>query len=66
VTGRVVVGPETVNVLAAFAAIRIAYGIEKPEHNETYQVLTNAQGARIVLKEEFPDGAIIELARFNE
>jgi len=66
VTGRVV-GPETVNVPAGtFAAIRIAYRIEKPEHNETYQVLTNAQGARILLKEEFPDGAIIELVRFNE
>ncbi len=65
VTGRVV-GPETVNVPAGtFAAIRIAYRIEKPEHNETYQVLTNAQGARILLKEEFPDGAIIELVRFQ-
>ncbi len=57
----------TISKLAGtFAAIRIAYRIEKPEHNETYQVLTNAQDARIVLKEEFPDGAIIELVRFNE
>ena len=64
-TGRVV-GPETVNVPAGtFPAIRIAYRIEKPEHNETYQVLTNAQGARILLKGEFPDGAIIELVRFQ-
>jgi hypothetical protein len=66
VTGGVV-GPETVNVpTGTFAAIRIAYRIERPEHNETYQVLTNAQGARILLKEEFPDGAIIELVRVNE
>jgi hypothetical protein len=66
VTGRVV-GPETVNVPAGtFAAIRIAYRMEKPERNETYQVLTNAKGPRILLKEEFPDGAIGELVRFNE
>jgi len=57
----------TISKLAGtFAAIRIACRIEKPEHNETYQVLTDAQGARILLKEEFPDGAIIELVRFNE
>jgi Protein of unknown function (DUF3108) len=66
VTGRVV-GPETVNVPAGtFAAIRIVYRMEKPEHNETYQVFTNAKGPRILLKEEFPDGAIGELVRFNE
>jgi hypothetical protein len=66
VTGRVV-GPETVNVPAGtFAAIRIAYRMEKPEHNETYQVLTNSKGPRILLKEEFPDGAVTELVHFNE
>jgi hypothetical protein len=66
VTGRVV-GPETVIVPAGtFAAIRIAYSIEKPGGTETYQVLTNATGARILLKEEFPDGAVGELVRFNE
>jgi hypothetical protein len=66
VTGRVV-GPETVNVPpGTFAAIRIAYSIEKPDGNETYQVLTNATGARVLLKEEFPNGAIVELVRFNE
>ena len=66
VTGRVV-GPETVNVPAGtFAAIRITYRMEKPGHNETYQVLTNAKGPRILLKEEFPDGAIGELVRLNE
>jgi hypothetical protein len=51
VTGRVV-GPETVSVPAGtFPAIRIAYSIEKPGGTETYQVLTNATGARILLKE---------------
>ena len=66
VTGRVV-GPETVTVPAGtFAAIRIAYTIEKPDHKETYQVLTNATGARILLKEEFPNGAITELLRSRE
>ena len=66
VTGRVV-GPETVNVPAGtFAAIRIAYSIEKPDGKETYQVLTNATGARILLKEEFPNGAITELLRSKE
>jgi hypothetical protein len=66
VTGRVV-GPETVSVPAGtFPAIRIAYSIEKPGGTETYQVLTNATGARILLKEEFPNGAVTELVRFNE
>jgi Protein of unknown function (DUF3108) len=66
VTGRVV-GPETVNVPAGtFEAMRIAYSIEKPSGKETYQVLTNAKGARILLKEEFPDGATTELVRFEQ
>jgi Protein of unknown function (DUF3108) len=66
VTGRVV-GPETVNVPAGtFAAIRIAYSIEKPDGKETYQVLTNATGARVLLKEEFPNRAIVELVRFDK
>jgi hypothetical protein len=29
-------------------------------------VLTNAKGARILLKEEFPDGATTELVRFDK
>jgi len=64
-TGRVV-GTETVNVPAGtFAAIRIAYRIEKPDHNETYQVWTNARGARILLKEEFAKGSteLVEVMR---
>jgi hypothetical protein len=66
VIGRVV-GPETVNVPAGtFEAMRIAYSIEKPSGKETYQVLTNAKGARILLKEEFPDGATTELVRFDK
>jgi hypothetical protein len=65
-TGRVV-GPETVTVPAGtFAAIRIAYTMEKPDHKETYQVLTNVTGARILLKEEFPTAAITELLRSKE
>ena len=40
--------------------------IEKPDGKETYQVLTNATGARILLKEEFPNGAITELLRSKE
>jgi hypothetical protein len=46
--------------------MRIAYSIEKPSGKETYQVLTNAKGARILLKEEFPDGATTELVRFEQ
>ena len=65
VSGRVV-GPETVNVPAGtFEAIRVAYTMEKPGGKETYQVLTNATGARILLKEEFPNGAVGELLRFQ-
>jgi hypothetical protein len=66
VTGRVI-GPETVNVPAGtFAAIRIAYTMDKPGGKETYHVLTNATGASVLLKEEFPNGAIVELVSFNE
>jgi Protein of unknown function (DUF3108) len=66
VTGRVV-GPETVKVPAGtFEAMRIAYSIEKPSGKETYQVLTNAKGPRILLKEELPDGATGELVRFDK
>jgi hypothetical protein len=66
VTGRVV-GPETVTVPAGtFEAMRIAYNIEKPSGKEAYQVLTDAKGARVLLKEEFPNGAIVELASLNE
>jgi hypothetical protein len=65
VTGRVV-GPETVNVPAGkFEAMRIAYTIEKSNGKETYQVLTNATGTRVLFKEEFPNGAIGELVRLN-
>ena len=56
VTGRVV-GPETVTVPAGtFAAIRsIDYTMEKPDHKETYKVLTNATGARILVKGGVPE-----------
>jgi hypothetical protein len=55
--------PDTVD---PFAAVRIAYSIKKSDHTEVYQVLTNVAGARILLKEEFPDGAVIELVRSSE
>jgi hypothetical protein len=64
---RRVVGTETVNVPAGtFEAIRIAYTMDKPGGKETYHGLTNAKGARVLLKEEFPKGAIVELVSLNE
>jgi hypothetical protein len=56
----------TLTQLGTFAAIRIAYTMEKPDGKETYHVLTNATGARVLLKEEFSNGAIAELVSLNE
>lgn len=61
VTGRIV-GPEAVRVPAgSFDAMRIVYRVEKPTGTEVYQVLTQREGPRMLLKEEFPDGAVSEL-----
>ena len=39
-----------------FEAVRIIYRIEKTRGPEVYQILTNRDGPRMVLKEEFPNG----------
>jgi hypothetical protein len=55
-------GLETVEVPAGtFRAMRIAYRVEKSSGPETYVVLTNASGPRMLLKEEFPNGSVTEL-----
>jgi len=54
-----VAGSETVRVPAGtFQAIRIIYQIDKSSGRETYQVRTNIAGPRMLLKEEFPNGAV--------
>ena len=59
-----VAGPEEVRVPAGnFQAIRIIYTIQKSGGNEVYQVLTNTTGPRMLLKEEFPNGAVSELVK---
>ncbi len=64
VTGRVV-GLETVRVPAGvFDGARILYRIEKDKGMEEYQVLTNRSGPRMLLKEEFPNGAVTELKKY--
>jgi hypothetical protein len=66
VTGRIA-GPETVKVPAgAFEAMRIIYRIEKTGGSEVYQVLTKREGLRMLLKEEFPNGAVTELVEVRE
>jgi len=66
VTGRIV-GPETVHVPAGtFAAMRIVYRIEKARGTEVYQILTNRDGPRMALKEEFPNGTVSELVQVRE
>jgi hypothetical protein len=55
-------GVETVEVPAGtFRAMRITYRVEKSSGAETYVVLTNASGPRMLLKEEFPNGSVTEL-----
>jgi hypothetical protein len=57
-------GPEKISVPAgSFDAMRIVYQIEKTNAVETYQVLTNARGPRMLLREEFPNGAVTDLLR---
>jgi hypothetical protein len=66
VTGRIA-GPETVRVPAGiFEAMRIVYRIEKARGAEVYQILTNRDGPRMALKEEFPNGAVSELVQVRE
>src|SRR5262249_1094855 len=66
VTGRVV-GPEPVRVPAGtFAGLRVLYRIEKAGGPEVYQVLTNAEGPRMMLQEEFPNGAVTELVEAKD
>jgi hypothetical protein len=66
VTGRIV-GPEIVHVPAgSFEAVRIVYRIEKARGPEVYQILTNLDGPRMALKEEFPNGAVSELVQMRE
>jgi hypothetical protein len=61
VTGKIS-GPESVHVPAGtFEAMRIVYRIEKSGRPEVYQVLTKRSGPRMLLKEEFPNGAVTEL-----
>jgi hypothetical protein len=65
-TGHVV-GVETVRVpWGTFEAVRIVYRIEKSSGTEVYQVLTNREGPRMLLKEEFPDGSVGELVKVSD
>lgn len=55
-------GPEKIRVPAGnYDAMRIVYHIEKTNGVETYQVLTNVKGPRMLLREEFPNGAVTDL-----
>ena len=66
VTGHIA-GPETVRVPAGtFEAFRVVYRIEKARGAEVYQILTNRDRPRIVLKEEFPNGAVSELVQVRD
>ena len=55
-------GPETIKVPAgSYEAMRISYRIEKANGTEVYQVLTNRNGPRMLLREEFQNGAVTDL-----
>jgi hypothetical protein len=57
-------GPEKISVPAgSFDAMRIVYQIEKTNGTETYQVLTNARGPHMLLREGFPNGAVTDLLK---
>jgi hypothetical protein len=60
-------GPETIKVPAgSYEAMRISYRIEKANGTEVYQVLTNRHGPRMLLREEFQNGAVTDLIGIRE
>jgi hypothetical protein len=61
------VGPvEQVQVPAGtFAAYRVTYRIEKSTGAETYQVLASEAIPRMMVREDFPDGARSELIQME-
>jgi hypothetical protein len=60
-------GPETIQVPAGtYQAMRIVYRIEKANGTEVYQVLTNRDGPRMLLREEFQNGAVTDLIGIRE
>ena len=60
-------GPETIQVPAGtYQAMRIVYRIEKADGTEVYQVLTNVGGPRMLLREEFQNGAVTDLIGIRE
>jgi hypothetical protein len=60
-------GPETLQVPAGtYQAMRIVYRIENANGTEVYKVLTNRDGPRMLLREEFQNGAVTELLSIRE
>lgn len=58
---------ETATVPAGtFEVARIVYRIDKASGSETYQLLVNHQGPRILVKEEFPNGLVSVLIKAEE
>jgi hypothetical protein len=57
-----VLGLETTTVPAgSFETVRVAYRIEKNRGTETYEVLIKKELPRVLVKEQFPNGAVTEL-----
>jgi hypothetical protein len=55
-------GPETTAVPAGtFDTMRVVYRIEKSRGTETYEVLVKKEIPRVLVKEQFPNGAVTEL-----
>jgi hypothetical protein len=59
--------PERVEVPAgSFDAFRITYEVAKSRGAETYVVFANAQGPRMMLREDFQNGVVVELVSVKE
>jgi hypothetical protein len=57
-------GPEKIRVPAGnYDAMRVVYQIKKTNGVEIYQVLTNVESPHMLLREEFPNGAITDLLK---
>ncbi|HKB91852.1 MAG TPA: hypothetical protein VKC60_15150 [Opitutaceae bacterium] len=57
---------ERVHVPAGiYETVRVIYRIEKPQGTESYEILASKQTPRVMIREEFPNGMVSELAEIS-
>jgi len=64
VTVKIGQAESTIVPAGTFETVRVAYRIEKRDGTEEYRLLVTKQHPRMMVKEEFPNGAITELVNY--